>query len=126
MIEATLLLDSYGRNLMYTNDTAMIHQVYNLIVMDKGTDPLNPEKGVGITSYYYEYKDDTLLRDLENEIQNQISKYTPYSLVNVLCRAIKNKKGDYILHIFLSFTTLNKIVNVSTNGEKTELALLSM
>lgn len=124
MIEATLIVDSYGRNHMYTGDTAMIHQIYNLIVMDPGTDPLNPEKGIGIKSYKYAYTDQTILSTLENNINTQIYKYTPYTLTNVMCKAIKNRKGDYYLHVFISLNEINEIINVSTDGEKTELAIM--
>ena len=126
MIEATLIVDSYGRNHMYTGDTAMIHQIYHLIVMDPGTDPLNPAKGIGIKSYKYAYTDQVVLSRLENEIRNQISKYTPYTLINIMCKAIKNRKGDYYLHVFISLNEINQIVNVSTDGEKTELAVITM
>ena len=124
MTEATLIVDSYGRNHMYTGDTAMIHQIYHLIVMDPGTDPLNPEKGIGIRSYKYAYTDQTVLSNLENTISRQIGKYTPYTLVTVMCKAIKNRKGDYYLHVFISLNEVNEIINVSTDGEKTELAVI--
>lgn len=126
MTEATLIVDSYGRNHMYTGDTAMVHQIYHLIVMDPGTDHLNPEKGIGIRSYRYSYTDQTILSTLENEISRQISKYTPYTLVNIMCKAIKNRKGDYYLHIFISLNEINEIINVSTDGEKTELAIMQL
>lgn len=126
MTEATLMIDSYGRNVEYKGDIAMIHQIYHLIVMDKGTDELNPDKGVGIEDYYYEYKDDTVLMNLENEITDQITKYTPYNPTNVICKAIKNSKGDYILHVFVSLSDILEIVNISTNGERSELALLQL
>ena len=126
MIEATLMIDSYGRNVEYKGDIAMVHQIYHLIVMDKGTDELNPNKGIGIKDYYYEYKDDTVLMNLENEIRDQISTYTPYNVTNVICKAIKNSKGDYILHVFVSLNEILEIINVSTNGEKNELALMQI
>jgi len=126
MTEATLMIDSYGRNVEYTGDTAMVHQIYHLVVMDKGTDELNPDKGIGIKDYYYEYTDDTILMNLENAIQDQISTYTPYTVANVICKAIKNSKGDYILHVFISLSEILQIINVSTNGEKNELALMEL
>lgn len=124
MTEATLIIDAYGRNLMYTGDSAVIHQIYNLIVMDPGTDDLNPGKGIGIKSYYYEYNDSTVLMTLENKIREQIATYTPYSLANIICKGIKDSKGDFILHVFIMLRDIENIVNVSTNGEITELAVI--
>lgn len=126
MTEATLMVDSYGRNHMYTGDTAMVHQIYYLIVMDPGTDPLNPEKGIGIKNYRYSYTDQTVLSTLENEIRTQIAKYTPYTLSNVMCKDIKNKKGDHYLHVFISLQEINDIVNIATDGERTELAVMQL
>ena len=126
MVEATLIVDSYGRNHMYTGDTAMVHQIYHLIVMDPGTDHLNPEKGVGIKSYRYSYTDQTVLSTLENNILMQINKYTPYTLLNVMCKSIKNRKGDYYLHVFISLNEINEVINISTDGEKTELAVIKV
>ena len=124
MIEATLMLDSYGRNRVYTDDTAMVHQIYHLIIMEKGTDPLNPDKGVDIESYRYEFKDDSVLMQLQQIIQKQVSDYTPYTVTNVICKAVKNRYNNYILHIFISISEFRNIINISTDGERSELGII--
>ena len=32
--------------------------------------------------------------------------------------------NDYYLHVFISLNEINEIINVSTDGEKTELAVM--
>lgn len=124
MTEATFMIDSYRRNTTFKDNKAMIYQIYNLIVMDPGTDSLNPEKGVGILSYKYAYDEQTVLIELENDIRNQVSNYTPYTLTNIICKSMKNKQNKSILHIFISLNELNEVINISTDGERTSLSTM--
>lgn len=126
MKEATFITNSYGKNITYDGDRGIVHQIYHLIVMQPGTDPLNMYKGIDINKYYYEFVDDAILLDLENDIKQQIADYTPYTVLNVICKAIKNKLGKYILHTFISLREYGEIINVSTNGEKSELATIKI
>ena len=123
MIEASLKVNTLGQNVTYTNSTARIRQIYNLLLMKPGTDPLNPSKGCDVRSYYYQIKDDTILQLLQTKISEQIAKYTPYTIRNVLCKAIKNRQGNYILHIAISLTNSSTVV-VSTDGEQSTLNLI--
>ena len=47
-----------------------------IILLEPGTDPLNPEMGVGLVSKYRFLTDD-LSSDLQANIKSQISKYLP-------------------------------------------------
>ena len=124
MTEASLKIDSLGKNIEYKNMDAKIRQIYNLILMKPGTDPLNPEKGCDARSYYYQFNDDNVLRNLETKINDQIRIYTPYTIQSVMCKAIRNREGNYILHIMVSL--LNDVtVAISTNGEASTLNLLN-
>ena len=53
MVEASLKIDSLKKNVQYTGMQAVARQIYNLILMKPGTDPLNPAKGCDARSYYY-------------------------------------------------------------------------
>lgn len=126
MEETTFIVDSYTKNIVYEGDRGVVHQIYHLFNMVPGTDPLNPEKGINIKKYYYEFTDDTILLDLENEIRDQIRDYTPYTVLNVACKAVKHESGKYFLHTFLSLREFSDIINVSTNGESSDLATIKM
>ena len=123
MVEASLKLDSLGQNLQYTGNLAIVRQIYNLILMKPGSDPLNIEKGCDARSYYFQIKDDTVLSELQQNITNQISTYTPYSVRNVVCKAILNRNHQWILHIVVVLIDGRSIV-VSTNGDLSTLNLI--
>ena len=124
MIEASLKIDSLGKNVQYTGYDATVRQIYNLILMKPGSDPLNPKKGCDARSYYYRIKDDSIISQLENDIRDQISKYTPHKVSAVNCKAVKNKSGKYILHIIIILPN-DKSVIVSTDGEASTLNLIN-
>lgn len=126
MQEATFIIDSFGKNMTYNGDKGIVHQIHHLLVMAPGTDPLNPEKGINIKSYYYEFVDDSILIDLQNKIREQIADYTPYTVLNVIVKAIKAKSEKYILHTFISLQEYQDIINVSTDGERSTLATIRM
>lgn len=123
MTEPSLKKDSLGKNIQYTGVNATIRQIYHLILMKPNTDPLNPEKGCDARSYYFQIKNDNTVSSLETKIKEQIAAYTPYNPANVMCKAIKNKYGKWILHIMISIYG-NKTIIVSTNGERSTLNLL--
>ena len=118
MIEASLSLNSLNQNHQYIGDNAIIKQIYNLLLMVPGTDPLNLDKGCDTTSYYYQTKDNGRISELEQRIQDQIHTYTPYKVNNVICRGLKNNEDKWILHILITFFAGINIL-FSTDGEKT-------
>ena len=124
MTEASLKIDSFGRNIQYTGHEATIRQLYHLILMKPETDPLNPGKGCNARSYYYQIKDDAIISQLETTIRDQIATYTPHKVINVSCKAIKNKSGKYILHIIVMLPNSRSVI-VSTDGETSSLNLIN-
>lgn len=126
MTEATLMVDSLGRNRLYTGNMVPVRQIFHLMSMDPGTDLLNPEKGIGIANYRYSYTDESLLIQLERTIREQITKYTPYTVNQIICKDIPNTKGDHILHVFIAIEESPDVIGVSTDGEKVELAMMQL
>lgn len=124
MIEATLKLDSLGQNLQYTDIKATVRQIYNLILMKPGTDPLNPDKGCDARSYYYQINNESVISSLQNNITNQIAKYTPYMVRGVICKALLNRSNKWILHIIVTLINGQTVV-VSTNSDVSTLNLIS-
>lgn len=124
MIEATLKLDTLGQNLQYNGSKAAIRQIYNLILMKPGTDHLNPNKGCDARSYYYAIKEDSVLEKLQQEIIDQIAKYTPYTVRSVLCKASLNRSHKWILHIMVMLISGQTAV-VSTDADVSTLNLIN-
>lgn len=126
MQEATFIVNSYGKNIAYEGDRGIVHQIYHLLNMKPGTDPLNPKKGINMPGYYYEFADDATLIELENEIRQQITDYTPYTVITIMCKDVKHKSGNHHLHTFISLREYEDIINVATNGETSELATMKI
>lgn len=93
--------------------------------MKKGSDILNPDKGIDINSYYYAYNKESILNELQIDIQTQIATYTPYTVSDVLCKAVKSKStGKYILYILIYLASMNRIVAIGTNGEDSNIKIV--
>ena len=119
MIEATLKVNSLGYNEMYTGGKAKFAQIYALICMKKGTDILNPDKGIDINSYYYKFNDAVVLADLERDITDQIHTYTPYRPLSVQCGS-KLVGERYVISIVIRLTGEAEVVAVVSNGEQSD------
>lgn len=121
MTEATLKLNSLGENVAYSNARGTMEQVYHLINMMPGTDPLNPTKGVGIQRWYYRLNNDATIRDVQQEIETQVTKYLNVQNLRVICKGVRTKKNnDYVLVIAMTYGLGSSFV-MATNGEKTRL-----
>lgn len=125
MVEATLKVNSLGSNEMYVGGRAKFSQIYSLICMKKGTDILNPNKGVDINSYYYAFNDPTVLSNLEREINDQIAMYTPYRPLYVNCGS-KLVDGKYIISIVMRLTGQDEIIAVVSNGDQSDYDVFKM
>lgn len=119
MKEVTLNTDSFNQNPQFENEAAVLRHIYNLIVMKKGTDPLNPDKGVDINRFYYAFKDDVDVHALEQEIKDQVSTYTNYLINNVICQTSKSGT-KWVLHVILTIPPFQKALVISTNGDITQ------
>jgi hypothetical protein len=124
MTEPTLNIDSFNANVSYSDAKAKFRQIYNLIKMHKGTDPLNSDKGVDINTYYYQFADDSVLTDIENEITNQIATYTPYRTQTVRCFTRKSSDGNTVLCTMVSLIDEEIKLAVVTNGNASAFDLL--
>lgn len=119
MIEATLNLNSLGENVVYRDGRAKFAQIYILICMKKNTDPLNPDKGVDINSYYYAFNNVRVLSELETTITDQIDKYTPYKPIGVQCGS-KLVDGKYIISIVIHLRNYEETIVVVADGEQSD------
>ena len=118
MTEPTFNVNSLGENKIYTGSRAQFAQIYNLIRMKKGTDPLNPDKGIGIADYYYMFDEASDLMKLENQIYDQIITYTEYRPITVNCTS-KKVEGVKVLSVLISLKDFNEVLVVLSNGDNT-------
>lgn len=123
MIEVTLSSDSFKQNPTFADEIAILRQLYNLIVMKPGTDPLNPAKGCDVNSAYYKFKSEMDTIVLEQTIKEQILAYTDYKISNVSCKTLKSGE-KWVLHVFLSIMGMERELVVSTNGEFSQYTVI--
>lgn len=119
MIEPTFKVNSIGENLLYDGGRTKFAQIYTLICMKKGTDVLNPDKGVDINSYYYEFNKQSTLMDLERIIIDQITQYTPYKPYVVNCSS-KLVDDKYIISIIITLQNQDDTIIIVSNGEESD------
>lgn len=125
MIEPSLNMSTTNENTHYEGPTAQFRQIYNLLCMKPGTDILNPDKGIDINSYYYQYTDKNVLNQLSNSIEDQINTYTTFDIKTVDCRAVKSKKDNkYYLCVMIYLFNYKDALLISTDGTSSAFDVL--
>ena len=73
--EPLLDIDQYTKPAHREELEALAQTIQNIIIMDKGTLPNDPEFGVGIGGYLFEFSDGQTLQKIRSEIEYQIATY---------------------------------------------------
>lgn len=73
----------YGRAAEYTDASAIILAIRNILLTRKGNFPFNPSFGMDIERYQFDLLDDVQVAEIKNELFRQISTYMP-SFQNVV------------------------------------------
>ena len=71
--EYVLSTNSFKKPKVLTGKTAIATLLVRIILLEPGTDPLQPEMGVGLVSKY-RFLNGPLEVDLKNDIKSQVSK----------------------------------------------------
>lgn len=78
MSEITCDVNSVGRTKVIDDKLlAFTTRLQTLLLMNKGTMPNDPDMGIGIKTYVYEFADGSTIATLRSEIDKQIKKYIP-------------------------------------------------
>lgn len=94
--EFYLNLNKY--NNVASEKIALAQTIQNLCLIEPGTYPNNPELGVGIENYQFEFLDNNTLGEIKSKIDEQIAKFiiTEYTIeTNVMSNKIGER--DFIL-----------------------------
>lgn len=73
--ELLIDIDIFKKPIELEGLNALAQVIQNLIIIEPGTYPNQPELGVGISNYLFEFLDDLTARDLKNNIDNQIARF---------------------------------------------------
>lgn len=99
--------DDFRRQKVFINDDAYIQLLKRLLLTRKGTYPSIPDLGIGIQTYRFEDIDMLIAGDMKNEITRQINTYIPRLPLEEINIYKLPYKGDFILYIDVSFTSVN-------------------
>jgi len=116
--ECFLQINDFGSVSMYGDLTALARLIQRLIIMHPMSYPDEPEMGVGIESYEFEFMDNITLSELTDKIKNQIDKYIPNSFIgNILVDVIDTDKSG-------KKNTIGVLVNLTkTKDDKNNMIL---
>lgn len=120
MQEALLSVNKYDRPKVLKNENATSMLLLRLLLLTPGTIQSRPNMGVGIISRW-RYTDMENIKDLESEIERQISKYLPNLIASkVTVNPSENRKGEILIDI-----TINNVI-YSFETDNTELKLTDL
>jgi phage baseplate assembly protein W len=84
----------YGRAAEYTDTSAFILAIRNILLSRPGNYPFNPSFGMNIQKYQFDLLDDIQLNEIKSELNRQIARYLPsFQDVQVDVRKIDNVDG---------------------------------
>jgi len=91
--EFFLNIDDFGSVSTYGELPALARLVQRLIIMEPKSYPDDPDMGVGISNYEFEFLDAITINELTLKISTQINKYIPNNNIDsVIVEAIANDK----------------------------------
>ena len=67
----------YGRAAEYTDTSAFILAIRNILMSRPGNYPFNPSFGMNIEKYQFDLLDDIQLNEIKTELNQQIARYLP-------------------------------------------------
>lgn len=106
-----LLLDfnNFKQQAAYNDMEALAKVFQNIMILNPGNLPNQPELGIGISSYEFEILDEQLITELTNKIKTQCSRFAPNNYIyDVTVEKLKLKNGLVSLAIFFYLSKYTK------------------
>lgn len=115
-----LSVDDFGKTTQVEGFYAIAKAVQSLILLQPGSYPNHPEMGVGIKDYQFEFLDRTTLDEIEERINEQISKYInsiyiTEAVVDIIPNKLESKQNT--IGVLLNFANLNRQSDTNTNPD---------
>jgi hypothetical protein len=107
--EPLLSVDKYYKPLVAKDFDYTTLLLIRLILLEPGTIQTHPDCGVGLVSKF-RYSTNVDMRDLENRIKEQITKYLPqFSLSKIRCEL-----EDKVIKIYITSKEVNVLLPINT------------
>jgi len=99
---------------------ALAQVIQNLLIYEKGTFPNQPNLGIGISNYLFEFGDDQGIMELESEINRQINNFIDVFNINVQIdiKLIPNTKNKNINTLSIRFLISRKFMGEKISEEQ--------
>jgi phage baseplate assembly protein W len=132
--ELLLAKSVYNTNAQREHVEALAQTIQNIMIVETGTYPNQPQLGVGIENYEFEFLDNQTLTELKEKVDGNLKKFIPTFLtVNFEVDTIQNNMGKNIL--FFSFlvsdnnnyygtSQINMLIGKEDNGKVISKILL--
>lgn len=120
--EVTFNEGVYGRAAEYTDSSAIVLAIRNILLTRRGNYPFNPTFGMNIQKYQFELLDATQLSQIKSELSNQIAEFLPaFQNVEIDVRKVTSEDGKEMLGIAVSSkvngeTTTTSFILYEQNG----------
>jgi phage baseplate assembly protein W len=105
----------YGRAAEYTDTSAFVLAIRNILLSRKGNYPFNPSFGMNIQKYQFDLLDDIQLNEIRSELNQHIARYMPaFQDVQIDVRKITNLDGvDADNKEMIGISVISKVNNQS-------------
>lgn len=106
--EVLLNRDPFHNTLMWNDKNGLAQVIQNILFIEKGTYPNQPDLGVGIENYLFEKVDKGTTSNLENEIKEQLKQFVPNDYIVEPKVESRMVNGNPTLLISFTITDVNK------------------
>lgn len=110
-----LILDSdpLGRPIEREGLEALAQTVQNIILIEPGTYPNQPDLGVGISRYMFEILDDATINDIQDRINEQVEMFIPHPSIKIgiVVNKVSNKTNNTRINTVAIDITLENFIN---------------
>jgi hypothetical protein len=121
--ELSLSLNNFGQPQEYSGKLAWAHVIMNLILMEPGTYPSQPDMGVGLNRYQYRFLE-TWQSEVLASIKLQVKTYLPDIPVDeIQLLDYTSEKGNYIVFkiTFTDDIPGDRVVTVASEQKDNEI-----
>ena len=117
--ECFLTIDDFGKVATYGELPALARLIQRLFIMQPMSYPDDPDMGIGIANYEFEFMDKITLSEINERARNQINRYIPNSKIgNILVEVIDSDKGGQKNTIGVLINLVNSKDNMVLTFEK--------
>jgi phage baseplate assembly protein W len=102
--EALLESDDFHQPKLREGLESLAQVIQNLIIIHKGTYPNQPQLGVGISDYLFEFMDERTLNEISSAIKNQIDEFVTHYYITVTVNVKKLEDLDKVKSNTLGIT----------------------